>query len=304
MATNIQKNSARLMLSRLQGELDNLFNKQETLKAKKGFKENKLNDKIPQMPWGGLASSLTGFANQARTGMTQGWNKQLAGAAGVLGNMDWSGKDDKEGWDWGKIGKGALYGTAALAPSIFNIGRGLSKPTEYNASDYYNPYRGDIRSAMKDRRYDAGPQYEANRRAQAAYNRNITKSGAISSGELRSNQAAGLAARMRADFGVGAHKSNIENQYLAEQAQMDYGLGNQMAGVNWQVDLAEEQNRAARGTMLGAGLTGISDFTQMNKLMANQKRTSELFATMLPEGMPAMEWMPKFMEWLNTIKGK
>ena len=157
---------------------------------------------------------------------------------------------------------------------------------------------------MRDRRYNADPELEGNLRSQKTFNRNISRAGATSSGQLLSNLGAGSAGRMRADATTRAKESNMNRQYEGEQAQMDYRLGDQRAGVNWQTDMANEQNRAAKDSMMGAGLSGVGQAGQMWSLMQSQKERDSGLTGIFKEGMPSLQFAPEFQKLLDNYLDK
>jgi len=287
---SIRSNAIGLMLSRYNDELNTLFEEQESSKSKNGNDIQTNQSGIPKAGDGWLSGLFDGQPSFDKL------NRQADRAINKKKRIDKRGKEGtwlSNNWE-GMIGAG----TSLLAPA-FNIGKGLSKPTEYNAQDYYNPYGDEIRSTMRDRRFNIDPILEQNKTSQAIYNRNL-RGTATSSGQMLSNLGAGSAGRMRADAAAYTQKSNIDNQYLGEQAQMDYRLGDQRANVNWQTDMATEQNRAARDSMFGAGLGQLGQAGQLwSQQQAKRERDSQL-ASIIPEGMGSVLFSENFTNMLKT----
>jgi len=179
-----------------------------------------------------------------------------------------------KGLDWLNTNRGSvgsILGTAAsLAPVAYNLFQGNKSPESINASALYNPYNDEIRSTLRDRRYNVQPELAANRLGQATYNRKIRESGPSVSQYL-ANLSGGQLQRSRADAAVYAKKQNIDNQYLADQARTDLYLGKDIAATNRYVEDINARNRATRRGFTSAGLSQLSNFAQNQMLMSNQK---------------------------------
>ena len=298
------KNTRELMSNRERAKIAELQEENERERIRKENKKYKRIDKnIPERPWGGMAANLTNVAYQANTGTNPLWNNQLQGAAGVLGGMDWSGDSkpkEKKGpgvWDIG-------LGLAGLAPLAFNLSQGYSKADTLRGEDYYNPYGQESMSLMEDRRFNADPMLESNKLTQSTFNRNITRGGASSSGQLFSNLGAGSVSRQRADAGALAQKSNVDNQYLADEAKFKFGVGAQRADVDFKTDVFNQEAEAARLGMQGAGYSGISQWAQNQQAMQTQRKRDAGMAGILEETLgPIAQFIPQFMQVLQQQKG-
>jgi hypothetical protein len=174
----------------------------------------------------------------------------------------------------------------------------FNKPQQLNAQEFYNPYENDVRSAMRNRRFNARPLLERNMASQNAYNKNV-RSVAGSRGELLSNYGAGYAARMRADAEGYTIKDNQDNAYLGEQAQMDNNLGQQISQTKLGVQNMNDQNTAAHRNFLSASATQGSQWAQNQQLMKNQ-RTTDVFRGEAIKGMaPYLEnWAPETWKYI------
>lgn len=203
----------------------------------------------------------------------------------------------------GLQGNDLLYNAATFAPGIYNLIQGMRKPDRLNAADYQNPYIGDIRSAMRNRRFNVNPILDRNLAAQRTYNSNIRNTGGMSGGQMRSLLGAGTRNRMGADAAALAQKQNMDNQYLGQQAQMDAQLGSQIASTNLNVRDINDRNAAARRNFLGAGMTNISDLTQRNRLMNNMKDTDLIRANTIQTMFPyADQWFPMLSQMMEQLK--
>lgn len=181
-------------------------------------------------------------------------------------------KDYGVGPDWGGIGLQAL----SLAPDIYNLGQALfSKPEKIERNRYFNPYTSQIRSRMNDRRFNIDPMLAANRNANAIYNRNVSNASGGDRSRLLSNLLAGQNARQSADASAYSQKINMDNQYLAEQAQMDYQLGAMNANALAMRDDINARNLAAKRNFGASAASGMQQYAlnqmQMNNQLASQR---------------------------------
>jgi len=199
-----------------------------------------------------------------------------------------------KGPNWGKAGTFAMQ----AAPAIYNMIRGLQKPEKTKPN--YNPYEDEIRSTMRGRRFDIDPLLAANRTAQAVSNRNI-RSAAGSRGALMGNLGAAQNYRMAGDAAAWSQKNNMDNQYLAEQAQMDYGLGMGRAQMDWHVQDANARNRAARNQFLGRGLSDLSMYSQNQQFMKNQRERDSQLVGLMPDMFNVFKYMPGLQDIYNTF---
>lgn len=222
----------------------------------------------PKLANGDLISGLMAQSNVAPEGLTQdymnsalsGFNTQSSGGgSGLLGALK-----------AGKAVGGALNTAGTLAPTLYNLYQGSQGGTHLNAEDYYNPYTSQIQNTMQNRRYNVDPQLQANASSQATYNRAL-RQGAPSRAQYLAGIGMGQINRQRADAQTYATAQNMNNQYLAEQAQMDASLGQQQAQTNYGVDQFNLQSDASAQKMTGTGLTQLSQYMQNNKLMSNQQ---------------------------------
>lgn len=161
---------------------------------------------------------------------------------------------------------------AQIAPMVYNMFKGMQKPEKTKPN--YNPYEGQARSLMANRRFNIDPMLNSNLNAQAVTNRNI-RNVANSRGEMMGNFGASQNYRMAGDSAAWAQKNNMDNQYRGEQAQMDAQLGSQRAAMDWNTQTANSQNKAATNSFLGQGFNDLGKFAQTQQLMGNQQKNSQ-----------------------------
>jgi hypothetical protein len=289
-ATSIARKTSERMLNKLEGEQNDLFMDQERVAYKKGMRKNN-----PTMENGGLfdmqvepwMTSLQAFNpvkfgtspnlvagteyDDLLTGLEGG--KNLDGKSGigrVLGNLGES-----------NIGP-ALSGIASLAPTLYNIGQGIFGEAEQtDPTSYQNTLGMAEATRLKSRKYDVSPELDAIRRSYSQGKRDVT-SASRTRGELLSNLGGLTARRAGAESSVLAGKQNIENQYQSEAAQMLAGLGAQDVQTRLGISQTNAANRAAQRNMLGTGLSQLSQFTQNQQLMSNQRDRDARLEKLIP----------------------
>lgn len=194
------------------------------------------------------------------------------------------------GMDWGGIGMQAL----ALAPDIYNLGHALfSKPEKIERNRYFNPYTNQIRSRMNDRRFNIDPILAANRNANAIYNRNVSNASGGDRSRLLSNLLAGMTGRQSADAAAYSQKINMDNQYAAEQAQMDYNLGAMNANALAMRDDINARNLAAKRNFGASAASGMQRYALNQMQMNNQLASQRAYLDVLERVNPF------FNPWLN-----
>ena len=195
-----------------------------------------------------------------------------------------------DGMNWGNVGMQAL----ALAPDIYNLGQALfSKPEKIERSRYFNPYTNQIRSRMNDRRFNIDPILAANRNANAIYNRNVSNASGGDRSRLLSNLLAGMTGRQSADAAAYSQKINMDNQYAAEQAQMDYNLGAMNANALAMRDDINARNLAAKRNFGAAAASGMQRYALNQMQMDNQLASQKAYLDVLERVNPF------FNQWLG-----
>lgn len=293
--SSIDENTKSRMLSNLQVQLDNLFNKQQQLNGNNqgtfadlgtlAIQENTdwlvprtitiAQPKLLQMP--GLQKNMTASPTTTASG--------FSGGAGVL--------------PW-------VNAAATLGGTIWNMSQGLGGD---ETTPTYNPYEGAALQAMKNRSYNIDPILSANRAAQAVNNRNITNA-STSAGAMLGNYTASQNARSAADANAWATKQNADNGYLGEYAQLLNNAGQNRAAMDWQVQTANEQNRAARMQHFGQGFTDVGEFAQMQQLMRNEAGADtqrlgiyqDLYKTLIPFMKNSGAMAPNYADLLSQIQ--
>jgi len=316
MATLIDKYSIEKMIDRYQKELDQLFSEQETLKVKANpFRRLKAKGGIdvPEDYRFNTAYNADDYIalEEGRIPTAQNVGQYLntpeptqspKGVFNFRDKMQVFGANVGEklkNADWGKIGNTAMQ----MASPIYNIVKGLSKPTK--TLPKYNPHNDYIRSLMRNRRFNINPLLNQNLVANAVANKNISNV-ARSRGELMSNLGAAQNYRMAGDMSAYAQKNNMDNQYMAEEAQMNYGLGRDMSQMDWNTQIANEQNRAARNQFLGQGMIDFGQYAQVQQQMNNQKGRDQQLAGIWQDSYPFMsQFMPSvqsIVDYANQLK--
>jgi len=316
MATLIDKYSIEKMIDRYQKELDQLFAEQETLKVKANpFRRLKAKGglDVPEDYRFNTAYNADDYIaleegnNPGIQNVGQYLNtaEPTQSPKGVFNFRDKfdiflaNAADKLKNADWDKIGNSAMQ----MASPMYNIVKGLSKPTK--TLPKYNPYNDYIRSLMRNRRFNIDPLLNKNLVANAVANKNISNV-ARSRGELMSNLGAAQNYRMTGDMAAYAHKDNMDNQYMAEEAQMDYGVGRDISQMDWGTQIANEQNKAARNQFLGQGMVDFGQFAQVQQQMKNQKGRDQQLAGIWQDSYPFMsQFMPNvqsIVDYANQLK--
>ena len=187
-------------------------------------------------------------------------------------------EDNNNYVDWGDIASSI----GSLAPIISNL---YTRPEYQDAN--YNPYASAIMKTMRNRRYDISPVIRdiENNRATSNYNAD----------QMNTNTGANLAFRLqnasntaRAIADIRSQESNINNDYLADYANVLNDLGRQWANESNRVQEANIANRAQARNIRRAGLSGLSQWFQNRQLMRNQRERDnamlELYRDFLNQG--------------------
>lgn len=166
---------------------------------------------------------------------------------------------DKGGIPWGTMG--------SLAPVAYNLGMFAQKPEYYEAN--YNPEYDKSIELMSDRRYNIDPTIQAVRGNLAGTRSKVTNMG----GDANKQILGQMGAQMASDREVAkayAQKENMDNQYMAQEAQFRGQMGAQKAAEDAKTDIYKLQTDAARRAHLGEAAKGVGDFAQINQQMKNQ----------------------------------
>jgi hypothetical protein len=145
----------------------------------------------------------------------------------------------------------------------------MKKPQGLKPEAYTNPYNNYTRNTLRKIRYNVQPELDENRLAQATYQRALREA-SPSASSLHGGMQVGSLNTMRANAGVLARKQNVDAQYLADQAQMDYNLGNNLAQTKLTIQDINDRNAAARRNYTATGLGQLGQYSQTKQLMNNQ----------------------------------
>ena len=154
--------------------------------------------------------------------------------------------------------QGSRFGNIAsaafkMAPALYNIARGA-----FGQADTVEPelnYAGtEAARQLRNRRYNIDPQLRATERAFSTAREGV-RGASRTRGELLPAYGSLALAESQAKSGLYGQKQNIENQYIADAAQMAATVGAQDAAAR---AAAEQYNRQAEGARQNLITTGIS----------------------------------------------
>ena len=204
----------------------------------------------------------------------------------------------------------------ALAPVMYNIGQGLRKEEQLNPRDYLNPYANEARQAMRNRRFDIQPQLNNIDTDTATYYRQLKEGNLNPSLYLGGMQAASIN-KTRAKAALSAQEQNVNAGYLADQAQMDLGIGRDIAQTKMAVQDINDRNSAARRNYMSAGMSQLGQYAQIkqqeNNMMIRDAQRLQLLSALVKDYIlqPDGSWkhrstgqvMDSTQTWDNLIKG-
>lgn len=172
----------------------------------------------------------------------------------------------------------------SLAPTLYNWIQGMQTPEQ--EALITNPYAGQIRRNMANRRFNIDPTIEANRtsRAIANYNANNINPNTGMNMALRTQLAAD---EYRNNATLFSQKQNADNQYVADYASTLNNLGGQyMQNRQYQEDI-NARNRAAARNYTGAAASQLGEWSQYQTQMGNQRRSDDMIMPFLSEFLSA-----------------
>lgn len=153
----------------------------------------------------------------------------------------------------------------ALAPILSNLF--TARPEKVDA--VYNPYANSIMRSMSGRRYDIRPVINDINRNRAVANYNASQVNT----NTGANMAYMLASQANANNAISAARaaeSNVNNQYLADYANVANNLGQQWVNATNLAADANARNRATARNIRRAGLSQLSQWGQTELLNRNQ----------------------------------
>lgn len=156
----------------------------------------------------------------------------------------------------------------SLAPTMYNLVQGIRGPeTEELVT---NPYSGSIRRTMARRRMNIDPMLEANRQTRAFNRYNMAKLNPSTGANLAYNIQNAIGERA-ANANAYATKQNADNAYLGEYANTLNNLGQQYVQSKTLYNDNNARNRAAARSFTGSALSQLSNWSQMNTKMGNER---------------------------------
>jgi len=185
----------------------------------------------------------------------------------------------KFGPDPGATGSGFNWGSlASLAPTMYNWIQGMQAPEQEALIS--NPYSGQIRRTMVNRRFNIDPMLEANRtsRAIANYNANNVNPNSGMNLALRTQMAAD---EYRANADLYAQKQNADNQYAADYANTLNNLGTQYQTQRQYQEDVNARNRAAARNYTASAAGQFGNWAQVQQQMNNQQSRDDMMWPMI-----------------------
>ncbi len=242
------------------------------------------------------ASSYSGRGDQLKSTAAQAaYNPYLSSNLGIESG---GGRQPAGGGGRNFNSRGAFNAAAtglSFAGSIYDTIRGLQKPTQFDAQDFYNPQYGRAQAEytrgiglMANRRYDPSAELEDVERTGSVYRQGLrnlpTGTGALQ------NRLAGQATREQRQKGqIWNKKQNADLGFRGQEAQYRAGaarglaaLGSERAQTRFRVADYNERSAAGRRNMLSAGLGGLGLGAQNQQLMANQRSRDTQLMGILP----------------------
>lgn len=259
---------------------DQLFELQESLKAKRGIKDKTKN--VEAFESGGskkesleLVEPLDYFIDDYTIPTTPQdiiTNTRIPRSNLTTSNRDYSGIIDD-----------VYTQVATLSPIMSN----MFTKNEKGVNTVTNPYSNAISRTMRGRRFNVNPAVEDITRNRAIGNYNV--------GQMNTNTGANLAYRLqsavntdRAIASLRSQESNVNNQYLGDYANTMNSLGQQYVNAVNIANEANAQNRANTRNIRRTGTSQFSQWAQNRQLMRNQRNRDdammELYAPFLQSG--------------------
>jgi len=327
MATMTEKNSARLMIAKLERQLGAIYDEQESLKKfKKGGKV-----KSPKMIGGGMFTGLTDMVSNVTepgAGMLSGLGagnflSQMGSSLGFkappLQDVTSSSERNQNLSD--QINKPDWEQAAQFLPMGYNAVKGLLPADTLKASDYQNrykknPYMGQAMGALSEsRNVDTSAQMAQTTVGENIARRNQTRLGSASGGAqfARSQVISAEGTRQRGNITSGAINQDLQNEIGRRRdvsgaynqfGQQQLQLGQQEAAINLGVKDMNDRNKAARNAFLGQSMEDASKYSQTQQLMGNQKEHDAMLAKIYPDMFGTSQFQPELMALLQQIRQK
>lgn len=302
------ENSAKLNARNNAMIHDRLFEQQEELKQKKGIGPKtkafadggllrKYNRSVNNTLGAALSNpltldkALTGFYDSKGMGRMPNLTDNIAvdnspkSKQFSLKNLQELGRGavSNIGEGLGKVDFGNIATSiASLAPVISNLTQGSGEQVR----DIQNPYAGTVARTMRNRRFNIQPALNAlsQNRAIADYN----------ASQMNTNTGANMAYRLQSAIGLDrgienlySQASNVQSQYDADYANTLNNLGQQYVGATNMAADINARNRAASRNVRRAGLGQLSEWTQNQALMRNQRLKDEMIMPFMQQFLSA-----------------
>lgn len=168
----------------------------------------------------------------------------------------------------------------SLMPSIWNTIQGAQAPDTVTTEELYskNPYASRALTNMAKRRYNVKPELNAINSLERRQRYNARQLGS-EGGINRALDLAGALNLANQISNVYAKKQNVDNEYIAQEANMAARLGaqeaaNKSAAMKTAYDI-NAKNKATKKAYQYAGLTGFANYVQQQQLNANRKRMDD-----------------------------
>lgn len=204
----------------------------------------------------------------------QGQEYDLGGVISAAGK--WLGKNSD------KI-VGGLEMAGQLAPIGYNIYQGLQPEQELNASEFYNPQANQAMSLMANRRFNVDPTLRANEGAYRTALSNIKSASGGNRGQLLGNVGGAMRGMQSANAQAYAQKQNMDNQYMAQEAQMRAGLGSERAQTDLMISDLNTRNEAARRAFLGQAAGQLGQFSQAQAVNRGMRERDEMLLPLMQD---------------------
>lgn len=157
---------------------------------------------------------------------------------------------------------------ASLTPVAYNLAQSFKQP-ELEES-IQNPYTNDITSTMSRRRYNINPTLQANARARAVNNYNLS--------QVSPNTGMSMAARVQNALGqysanadLYGVQQNYNNQYMSDYANVLNNLGQQSVQAQTTAATQNRVAKTAREAFAGTAASQFGQWAQTQQQMANQR---------------------------------
>jgi len=187
----------------------------------------------------------------------------------------------------------------SLAPVAYNFAQSLRKPELEEPIE--NPYTSTITSTLANRRYNINPALQANARARAISNYNIS--------QTAPNTGASMAQRVQSSLGQYASNidlygiaQNYNNQYASDYANTLNSLGQQSVSAQTAVATQNRAARTAREAFAGTAASQLGQWSQTQQQMANQRTVDRAILPALKKYLSAGHTTNELQNIMSPLK--